>query len=155
MNCKSAISFEELTSELDDYLQKNPKLRKSDRRKQVLRVIYESDEHLTPDEIYSELKNRYKEKVGISTVYRNLTFFEDLGLVNSTAFSGDTKRYEINCNIHHDHLNCTNCGAIVEFNDERIERLQQEIAKERGFELKDHTMTLYGVCQKCKESRES
>ncbi len=151
MESSKNVTFEDLTKRLDKYLDKNPKLRKSDRRKYILQVIYESGKHLTPDEIYKEVRDKDDEKIGISTVYRTLSFFEDAGLVNVISIGQDTKRYEINSNTHHDHMACLRCGKIIEFRDDDIEALQKEIAKKHDFKLLDHDLTLYGICDKCKE----
>ncbi len=149
MNCKSATSFEDTLKKLDNYLSRNPKLRKSARRESVLRLLYDCGKHLTPDEIYTEVKVKYDPRIGISTVYRTLILLEEARLVNVVSISKDVKRYEINCNIHHDHIVCMNCSAIVEFHNEDIERLQNDIAELHGFKLIDHDMTLIGICSKC------
>jgi len=149
MNCKSRVSFEELLGKLNAFLARNPKLRKSERRESVLRLLYESGRHLTPDEIYVEVKAKYDSRIGVSTVYRSLILFEEAHLVNIVSISKEIKRYEINCNIHHDHLVCLHCGIIVEFQNDSIEKLQNEVAEENGFILTDHDMTLIGICSKC------
>ena len=154
MNCKGNISFEEIKQKLNSFLAKNPKLRKSDRRENVLKMLYDSGKHYTPEEIYGEVKKKYDPKIGVSTVYRSLILFEEAKLVNVVSIAKDIKRYEINCNIHHDHIVCMNCGVIAEFQNKSIEKMQNEVASELGFKLIDHDMTLVGICAKCQANVE-
>lgn len=149
MNYKNAISYDDLLKKLNSFLAKNPKLRKSERRESVLKMLYNSGKHHTANEIYKEVKSKYDPKIGVSTIYRTLQLFEEAKIVNVVSISKDIKRYEINYNVHHDHLVCMSCGIIVEFQNEEIEKLQEEISKEYGFKLIDHDMTLIGLCSKC------
>jgi Fur family ferric uptake transcriptional regulator len=151
MNSKTQITFEKLIQKLNSYLTKNPKLRKSHRREQILRVLYESGQHLTPDEIFKEIRARYDSKTSISTVYRALLLFEDAHLIKTIAISKDVNRYEIDYDSHHDHLICLQCGRIIEFKNDAIEALQAQVCEEHDFKLLDHTMALMGICSYCQK----
>lgn len=91
--------------------------------------------------------------IGLATVYRVLTQFEQAGILTRSQFDGTRAVFEINDGDHHDHLICTNCGKVVEFYDGNIENRQHEIAKEHGFTLESHTMMLYGVCPSCTKAK--
>lgn len=107
-----------------------------------------SARHLSAEELYSLLKVA-GENVGLATVYRVLTQFCDAGLVKRHHFEGDSAVYELDQGEHHDHLVCVQCNRVTEFLDEEIESRQVTIANERGFEITDHVMTIYGVCREC------
>ena len=99
--------------------------------------ILENGRHLSAEEIYRDLiANNYD--VGLATVYRVLTQFENAGIVIKHSFV-----YELNDHNHHDHMVCVDSGDIIEFHDEIIETRQEEIAKKHGFKLVDHSMVLY------------
>ncbi len=87
--------------------------------------------------------------IGLATVYRVLTQFEQAGILVRSQFDGGKAVFELNDGDHHDHLICTNCGLVEEFYDTEIEKRQYLIAKEHGFVLESHNMMLYGICQKC------
>ena len=86
------------------------------------------------------------EDIGLATVYRVLTQFESAGLVTRHHFEGGTAVFELNEGTHHDHIVCVDCGHVEEFSDEGIEERQQSIAKQLGFEITDHSLTLHGHC---------
>ena len=115
----------------------------------ILKILFFSNEHLTVEQITTKVKMDYNVDVGIATVYRTMKFFEDLNVVESLDIGDGVKRYELNHYLHHDHLVCTSCGKIIEFADDFIELSQIKIAESRGFVLKDHVMTIYGLCEKC------
>jgi Fur family ferric uptake transcriptional regulator len=87
--------------------------------------------------------------IGLATVYRVLTQFEQAGILVRSQFDGGKAVFELNDGDHHDHLICTNCGKVVEFTDHDIEKRQHKIAKDQGFVLESHTMLLYGICSDC------
>lgn len=115
----------------------------------ILKILYFNDEHLSAEQIANIAKNEYKVDMGIATVYRTVKFFEELNIVNSLYIGDGAKRYELNLSLHHDHMICTSCNKILEFNDEVIEKQQIKVAKDNNFYLNDHIMTIYGVCEKC------
>ena len=86
--------------------------------------------------------------IGLATVYRVLTQFEQAGLLVRHHFEGGKAVYELNEGKHHDHLVCLQCGRVEEFYDAEIEKRQQKIARERGFEITEHALYLYADCTK-------
>ena len=104
--------------------------------------ILENGSHLSAEEIYRDLiTNNYD--VGLATVYRVLTQFENAGIVIKHSFEASKSVYELNDHNHHDHMVCVDSGDIIEFHDEIIEAKQEAIAKKHGYELVDHSMVLY------------
>ncbi len=101
------------------------------------------DQHLSAEDIYRELLANGDE-IGLATVYRVLTQFETAGLVHRHNFEGGQAVFELASDEHHDHMVCMKTGRVVEFYDEIIEQRQKEIAREYGFRLTDHSLTLYG-----------
>lgn len=103
------------------------------------------DRHLTAEGIYRLLLEA-GEEIGLATVYRALTQFETAGLVTRHHFEGGQAVFELERGPHHDHIVCIHCGRVEEFHDEVIEKRQRSIAEKLGFNLSDHTLTLYGEC---------
>lgn len=108
--------------------------------------------HISAEEIYKSLVAQ-DEDVGLATVYRVLTQFEEAGLVVRHRFDGEHSVFELQQEVHHDHIVCVDCGYVAEFVDEVIEKRQKEITLSKGFELTDHELTLYGICQKCRDRK--
>lgn len=112
-------------------------------RMRILEILEQSDgKHLTAEDIYRLLLAQ-DEDIGLATVYRVLTQFEAAGLVVKHHFEGGQSIYELDRGDHHDHMVCVETGVVVEFVDERIERLQHEIADKHGYEIEDHSLVLY------------
>lgn len=124
-------------------------LKNSIQKDYILKVLYFSKKHLTAEEISNEIKSIYNVSIGIATVYRAMKFFHDMKLVNQLDIGDGILRYELNLTEHHDHLICTNCGKIIEFNNDLIELNQIKIATKNNFILKEHVMTIYGLCEDC------
>lgn len=124
-------------------------LKNSIQKDYILKVLYFSKEHLTAEEISNKIKEEYKVSIGIATVYRAVKFLHDMKLVNMLDIGDSSIRYELNLLEHHDHLICESCGKIVEFRDEIIEQQQEKVAKKNNFILKEHVMTIYGLCEDC------
>ena len=103
--------------------------------------------HLTAEDVYKILLNENMD-VGLATVYRVLTQFEQAGLLNRNHFETGKAIFELNEGSHHDHLVCLDCGKVEEFYDEQIEKRQNLIAKERGFNIAEHSLAIYGNCTK-------
>ncbi len=113
-------------------------------RIEILKLLETSEkQHYGAEEIYHELLSK-NIKVGIATVYRVLTQFTSAGLIIKHNFEGDQCVFELDRGEHHDHIVDMKTGKIIEFYDEIIEQRQKEIAKEHGFELMEHSLTLYG-----------
>lgn len=106
------------------------------------------DQHLSAEGVYKALIEM-GDDVGLATVYRVLSQFESVGLVNRHNFEGGYSVYELSQEKHHDHLVCVRCGHVEEFFDELIELRQKEIAENYGFEMTNHALNIYGICAKC------
>jgi Fur family ferric uptake transcriptional regulator len=103
--------------------------------------------HMSAEDVYRQLLAERIE-VGLATVYRVLTQFEQAGLLQRHHFESGRSVFELNEGSHHDHLVCLQCGRVEEFYDAEIERRQNRIAAERGFALNDHSLSLYADCVK-------
>lgn len=109
----------------------------------ILQILESADQrHLSADDIYHLLHER-GEEVGIATVYRVLTQFENAGLVLRHSFDNGPALYEINQGDHHDHMVCVESGDVFEFRDDKIESIQKKIAADRGYEIIGHSLVLY------------
>lgn len=106
------------------------------------------DRHLSAEEIYQQLSQSDSD-ISIATIYRVLTQFEAAGLVIRHNFEENYSVFELNQGDHHDHLVCMKCRKVVEFHDEVIEARQEELTKKLGFVIKDHCLTIYGLCATC------
>jgi len=112
-------------------------------RLKILEILEGNEQrHLSAEDIYKELLDT-GEDIGLATVYRVLTQFESAGLVTRHNFEGGHSVFEVDEGEHHDHMVCVETGDVVEFMNEQIERLQEEIAEEHGYELIDHSLVLY------------
>lgn len=103
--------------------------------------------HLSAEDVYRLLMADGLD-VGLATVYRVLTQFEQAGLLQRHHFESGKAVFELNDSSHHDHLVCMQCGRVEEFYDAEIEKRQGRIAKERGFAIRDHSLALYADCTK-------
>lgn len=103
--------------------------------------------HLSAEDIYKRLLES-NEDIGLATVYRVLTQFEAAGLVSRHHFEGGTAVFELNRGEHHDHVVCLDCGRVEEFADADIEALQGKAAERLGFSIADHSLIVYGHCQR-------
>lgn len=118
--------------------------------------LFQSGEHrhLSAEDVYKLLLVEDLD-IGLATVYRVLTQFEQAGLLARQHFETGKSVFELNEGEHHDHLVCVQCGRVEEFHDAEIELRQKSIAQSRGFELHDHALALYGSCTKvnCEHKR--
>lgn len=127
-------------------------LKSTAQRDDIARVFFASTRHVSIDELYREVR-KVSPRVGYATVYRTIKLLKECELAEEQHFGDGQTRYE-NAESeeeHHDHLICENCGKIVEFNDDQLESLQEEIATGLGFVLARHRMELYGICRDCRE----
>ena len=126
---------------------KNAGLKATLPRLKVLSLFENSQErHLSAEDVYKILINT-GEDVGLATVYRVLTQFEQAGLLIRHHFESGKAIFELNEGTHHDHIVCVKCGRVEEFYDEEIEKRQKLAATERGFKMEDHALTIYGICE--------
>jgi len=122
-------------------------LKSTRQRSLVLSVFFQAGGHLNVEELLSRIRE-VDPKVSAATVYRTMKLLTESGIAHARHFGDGQTRFEI-ASDHHDHLICTACGKIVEFEDERIEALQLEVARRHGFAVTDHKMELYGRCSTC------
>lgn len=145
------INNEDVIDELKKIV-KQKGLKYTEQREIVLSILIHAEGHLSAEEVYNLIKTKKPDSnIGIATVYRALGFLEEVNLITSITFGTDGKKYESNNKEHHDHLICTNCGKIVEFMDNEIEKRQDKIAKKNQFKITSHSMQLYGVCDTCQK----
>lgn len=112
-------------------------------RVKILQILESSEQrHLSAEDVYRELLDA-GDDVGLATVYRVLTQFESAGLVERHNFDGGHSVFELDRGEHHDHMVCVETGNVIEFHNEQIEELQQQIAAEHGYELTEHSLVLY------------
>ena len=117
-------------------------------RRKVLELFEHSKvRHLSAEDVYKSLMAEGID-IGLATVYRVLTQFEQAGLLSRQHFETGKAVFELNQGGHHDHLVCLQCGRVEEFYDPEIEQRQAEVARKRGFELKGHSLALYADCTK-------
>lgn len=117
-------------------------------RMKILEMLEQSDHrHMSAEDIYRELLDS-GEDIGLATVYRVLTQFEAADLVVRHHFEGGNSVFELNRGEHHDHIICVDCGEVAEFYDETIEQRQKDIARQNQFRIEDHSLVLYGKCQR-------
>lgn len=122
-------------------------------RLKILNLFENSPQrHMSAEDVYRLLIAEDLD-IGLATVYRVLTQFEQAGLLVRHHFESGKAIFELNQGHHHDHLVCLKCGLVEEFFDEEIERRQDEIAAKHGFRVESHSMYLYGLCKNCNEHK--
>ena len=104
--------------------------------------------HMTAEDVFRVLLEE-RSDIGLATVYRVLTQFEQAGILIRSNFESGKAVYELDEGQHHDHFVCNSCGKVEEFYDPEIEKRQQSIAKAKGWVVHDHSMALYGQCAEC------
>ena len=134
---------------LESYIAEH-KLKITKQRRVVLNVFLECKDHVSVEELYS-IVSEQEPKIGLATIYRTLALLTKSGLALEMDFGDGQKRYESSyMNAHHDHMVCTECGKIIEFNHPLIEKYQEEIAIQNGFKITSHKLDLFGHCSNCK-----
>jgi Fur family transcriptional regulator, ferric uptake regulator len=122
-------------------------------RMKILDVFHRGTQrHMTAEDVFRVLLEE-RSDIGLATVYRVLTQFEQAGILSRSHFDSGKAVYELNEGTHHDHLVCTSCGRVEEFYDAEIEKRQQIVSKTKGWILQDHAMSLYGLCANCATKR--
>ena len=117
-------------------------------RLKILEVFQRGTQrHMTAEDVFRVLLQE-RSDIGLATVYRVLTQFEQAGILSRSHFESGKAVYEINEGTHHDHLVCLDCGKVEEFYDAEIERRQHSVAKAKGFEIAEHALSLYAHCTK-------
>ena len=119
-------------------------------RLRILEILEDSsDLHVSAEDVYDRLRAS-GESIGLATVYRVLTQFEQAGLVIRHNFDGGSAVFELAAGEHHDHLVCVRCNRVTEFVDHVIEKRQRNIAANNGFAMTDHSLVIYGICTDCR-----
>lgn len=127
---------------------KNSGLKATLPRIKILEIFQTAQQrHMTAEDVYKALLDE-RADIGLATVYRVLTQFEQAGLLSRNHFESGKAVFELNEGHHHDHLVCLTCGFVEEFYDPQIEERQHAIALERGFQLQEHSLALYANCVK-------
>ena len=133
---------------LENYISEN-NLKITKQRRTVLKAFLECKNHISVEELYN-LVLKTEPKIGLATVYRTLALLTKSGLALEMDFGDGQKRYESSYRtVHHDHMVCTECGKIIEFNHPLIEKYQEEIAKVNNFKITSHKLDLFGYCLDC------
>ncbi len=132
---------------LKEHLGKH-QLKLTRQREQILTAFLKM-EHVTAEQLYRLLAKK-EPHIGLATIYRTLNLFCEAGLAQARHFGAQTQYDNISHKGHHDHLICTSCGKIVEFENCEIERLQEEVARRNGFVIQTHKLELYGLCSGCR-----
>lgn len=128
-------------------------LRSTDQRRLIVETFFTVPNHVSIEELLSEVR-RKDPRVGYATVYRTLKLLTECGVAFERKFGDGLTRYELaDDDTHHDHLICDDCGMIIEFEEPRIEELQEDIARRHGFRLVRHKHEMYGVCPACQEKQ--
>lgn len=127
---------------------KNSGLKATVPRLKILDIFQRSKQtHMSAEDVFRLLILENFD-IGLATVYRVLAQFEQAGLLSRSQFEGGKALYELNDGQHHDHLVCLDCGHVEEFFDTEIENRQHAIARQLGFEIADHALSLYAICSK-------
>jgi Fur family ferric uptake transcriptional regulator len=124
-------------------------LRSTKQREHILDAFFQQPDHVSIEELLTRVRER-DPAIGYATVYRTLKLLTECGVANERKFGDGLTRYELaDDEAHHDHLICVDCQRIVEFEEPRVELLQDEIARKYGFVVRSHKHELYGVCPDC------
>lgn len=136
-----------------DYLARK-RLKITSQRMIILKAFLLQKSHMSTEDFYLQLRKKHP-GIGYATVHRTLKIFSECGIASERNFGDGQMRFEVSHgNEHHDHLVCTACGRIIEFEDKQIEQLQREIALQHNFVIKDHRLELYGLCIDCQTTHQ-
>jgi Fur family ferric uptake transcriptional regulator len=136
---------------LQRYLQQRG-LKSTRQRWLIVDAFFEMDGHHSVEEVWAKVRVA-DPRVSVATVYRTMKLLTESGLVQGRNFGDGQTRYEPAVGRqHHDHLICTRCGTIIEFENDRIEVLQEAVARRHGFVVQSHKMELYGLCKSCQKA---
>jgi Fur family ferric uptake transcriptional regulator len=141
---------ERLRERLHAYMEKKG-LRSTAQRRLIIDAFFEGSSHMTIEDLLAEVRTR-EPSIGYATVYRTLKLLAECGVASERHFGDGPSRYELadEATTHHDHLICTQCRRIIEFEEPRIEAIQDEIAEQYDFEIHSHKHEMYGICGTCR-----
>ncbi len=118
-------------------------------REAIIKILLENpNQHLAAEDIYVMVRRAHPE-IGMATVYRTLDLLSTEKVINQLNFEEGYSRYELESQTHHHHLICLKCGKIIEFNDNLLEQVEEEISKEHSFSIVGHLLKFYGYCSNC------
>jgi Fur family ferric uptake transcriptional regulator len=130
------------------YLKRN-RLKMTRERRIILRELFSDDSHMDAEDLQHRFSKRGK-KVSRATIYRTFELLLQAGLIKKSDFGHNHYHYEKRFGgEHHDHLVCTRCGAVFEFHNQELERIQEEVCRRRGFRMTSHSLQIFGLCRKC------
>lgn len=131
-----------------DYLAREG-LKSTSQREIILDEFLAAGSHLSTEDLYLRLRKKFPH-IGYATVHRTLKLFSECGIAAERHFGDGQTRYELASDEeHHDHLICTRCNTIIEFENPEIERLQEAVADQHGFVIERHRLEIFGLCSKC------
>lgn len=149
----SPLQREELDRVLDRYMAERG-LKSTRQRSLIIDVFFGMHGHLSVEEVWARVRQD-DPRVSVATVYRTMKLLSESGLAHARNFGDGQTRYEPAVGRdHHDHLICTRCGTIIEFENDQIERMQDAVARRHGFKVVSHKMELYGLCRSCQKAGE-
>ena len=128
------------------------RLKRTRQRDLVVRTFFDAGRHVSAAELHREVRKR-DHRIGLVTVYRTLKLLREAGLAEERRFTPDFALFEPAPHRHHDHMICTRCGKIIEFENAEIEVLQDKMARRAGFRIRSHKLELYGHCRGCRRAR--
>jgi len=147
---RSRSELEGLRARLGDYMNRKG-LRKTTQRQLIAETFFNGPDHITVDDLLARVRAT-DPRVGYATVYRTVKLLTECGVAAERDFGRGRSCYEVTgeaATEHHDHLICLDCGAIIEFHDARIERIQADVAAKLDFHIESHKHEIYGLCSRC------
>jgi len=130
-------------------------LKRTSQRDLILDVFLDTEGHVSSEDLYAIVKAK-DPSVGFTTVYRTLKLLKECGLARELEFHDGRMLYEHDYkHTHHDHLICTTCGALIEFYNEQIEQLQDEIVRRYKFKPLHHSHRIFGICADCQKAQKA
>ncbi|MFZ4453410.1 peroxide-responsive transcriptional repressor PerR [Salibacterium aidingense] len=127
---------------------KNTKVRMTPQRHAILEYLYETMNHPTADDIYKALENKFP-NMSVATVYNNLRVFKNVGIVKELTYGDSSSRFDCVTTDHY-HVICSDCGKMVDFHYPGLDEVETLAEHVTGFQVHDHRMEIYGVCEDCK-----
>ena len=148
-----APNLDKFRTLLQDHMAKKG-LRSTDQRRLIVETFFSAPNHVSIEELLATVRAQ-DPRVGYATVYRTLKLLAECGVAFERRFGDGLTRYELaDDTSHHDHLICVDCGSITEFEEPRIEEIQEEVAAKAGFLLRSHKHEMYGVCPDCQNKQQ-
>lgn len=127
--------------------------RVTSQRRLLLDLLRRSEGHLDAEELYRRAKE-HEPRISLSTVYRNLSLFKELGLIQEHHFAAEHHHYEVKGNREHHHLVCLGCGRVIEFESKLTDKMQEQVSHDTGFEVISTTVNFEGYCDHCRSKKQ-